>query len=41
MVECHYEGAVLYVPRKVFMEILLRTRIDEKKFVRYKEGAQI
>ena len=41
MVECHYEGAVLYVPKKVFMEILLRTRIDEKKFVRYKEGAQI
>lgn len=41
MVECHYEGAVLYVPKKVFLEILLHTRLDERKFVRYKDGAHI
>ena len=41
MVECHYNGAVIMVPVKVFLAITMRTQFDERKFVRYKEGAQI
>ena len=41
MVECHYNGAVIMVPVKVFLSMTMRTQFDEKKFVRYKEGAKI
>ena len=41
MVECHYNGAVIMVPVRVFIAMTLRTQIDERKFVRYKEGAQL
>ena len=41
MVECHYRGAVHYVPARLFFSILMRDQIDEKKFVRYREGAHI
>jgi hypothetical protein len=41
MVECHYNGAVIMVPKKVFLAMTLRTQFDQKKFVRYKEGAEI
>ncbi len=41
MVECHYEGATMYLPKKLFLEILLRSRVDGKKYVRYKEGAYL
>ena len=40
-VECHYNGAVIFVPIKVFLAMTMRTQFDKKKFVRYKEGAQI
>ena len=41
MVECNYEGAILHIPKKKFMEILLHSQIDGKKFIRYKEGARL
>lgn len=41
MVECHYNGAIIMVPVKVFLAMTLRTQFDEKKFVRYKEGAKL
>ena len=39
MVECRYDGAVIMVPVKLFIAMTMRTQIDERKFVRYKEGA--
>ena len=41
MVECHYKGTVMMVPVKVFQSIAERAQYDNRKFVRYKEGAQI
>jgi hypothetical protein len=41
MVECHYNGAVIMVPVKTFLTMTMRTQVDGKKFVRYKEGAEI
>ena len=41
MVECHYNGAVIMIPKKVFLSVTMRTQFDERKFVRYKEGAKI
>ncbi|MCR5596133.1 MAG: hypothetical protein K6G12_09810 [Lachnospiraceae bacterium] len=31
----------MYLPKKLFLEILLRSRVDGKKYVRYKEGAYL
>ena len=33
MVECHFEGTIIPVPKKVFFEILLHVRLDGRKFV--------
>ena len=41
MVECHFEGTIIPVPKKIFFEILLHVRLDGRKFVRYKDGAYI
>ena len=41
MVECRYNGAVIMVPVKLFTAMTMRTQFDERKFVRYKEGAQL
>ena len=41
MVECHYNGAVIMVPLKIFLAMTMRTQYDERRFVRYKEGAEI
>ena len=41
MVECHYNGAVIMVPLKIFLAMTMRTQYDERRFVRYKEGAKI
>lgn len=41
MVECHYNGAIVNIPVKLFMSMAMRTQYDNRKFVRYKEGAEI
>lgn len=41
MVECHYNGAVIMVPLRIFLAMTMRTQYDERRFVRYKEGAEI
>ena len=41
MVECHYNGAIINIPVKIFVAMTMRTQFDKKKFVRYKEGAEI
>ena len=41
MVECHYNGAIINIPVKIFVSMTMRTQYDGKKFVRYKEGAEI
>ena len=41
MVECHYNGAIINIPVKLFLSMTMRTQFDNKKFVRYKEGAEI
>ena len=38
-VKCELDGAVFYIPRKLFSTMVLRCHYPEKKFVRYKEGA--
>lgn len=41
LVECHYNGAIHHIPVKIFFSMLMRSQIDEKKFIRYKEGAYL
>jgi len=41
MVECRYKGSVFHIPNKLFLSVLLRSQVNEKKYVRYKEGAKI
>ena len=41
MVECHYTGAVIQIPVRLFLAMTFRLQYDNKKFVRYKEGAQM
>jgi uncharacterized phosphosugar-binding protein len=42
LVKCIYNDMVFYVPSDVFSIVLLRTqRYSTKKYVRYKEGAEL
>ena len=41
MVACIYKGSVTYVPEKTFLRMTFGMTLDEKKYVRYKEGAYI
>jgi len=41
MVECFFKGTVIQIPAQLFHAMTIRTQFDNKKFVRYKEGAQI
>ena len=41
MVECHYNGANIYVPKKEFAEFLFELQLDESEYVRFKEGAKL
>lgn len=40
-VECHFNGNVMFISQKTFNSIVVRTQFDGKKFIRYKEGAQV
>lgn len=41
MVACIYKGTVTYVPEKLFLRMTFGMQFDEKKYIRYKEGAYI
>ena len=41
MVECHYNGAIVNIPAKLFLSMTLGIPIHDKKFVRYKDGARM
>ena len=41
MVECHFKGTVIQIPPRLFQAMTIRTQFDNRKFVRYKEGALI
>ena len=40
MVECHYQGSIIYVPVRTFIEVTMKMRLEKRRFVRYKEGAK-
>ena len=40
-VECQYNGAIIEIPAKIFFSAMTRTQYDDRKFVRYKEGAKM
>ena len=41
MVECHYNGSIIQIPVRLFNSMTFRMQYDNKKFVRYKDGAQM
>ena len=41
VVECHYKGAVVYVPSKLFASMTMNVAYNPKKYVRYSEGAKM
>ena len=41
MVECHYNGAVIYVPVRLFISMTMNMQFDDRMFIRYKEGARV
>ena len=41
MVECHYRGSVTFIPVKLFFSMTSRIGFEDRKFVRYKDGARI
>ena len=41
MVECHYNGAIVNIPAKLFLSMTLGIPIHDKKFVRYKDRARM
>jgi len=40
-VRCEYKGTIIYVPRKLFSMMVLRCQAPDKKFIRYKDGADL
>ena len=41
VVRCDFDGAVIFVPKNVFVEVVFRMQVNPKKYVRYAEGAKI
>lgn len=41
MIRCDDGTCVYYIPRDLFAHLVLRTQNPKRKFVRYKEGAEI
>ncbi len=41
LVECIYGENVIKIPKKVLRAMTMRLQFDNRKFVRYKEGAKI
>lgn len=41
LVECHYRGAIVKIPDRVFFSALTKMQYENKKFIRYKDGAAL
>ena len=41
MIRCDDSGCIYYIPRDLFSHLVLRTQYPRRKFVRYKEGAEL
>ena len=41
MVQCHYNGAIVPIPAKLFFSMTVGVPIQEKKYVRYKDGCKM
>ena len=41
MVECHYKGAITYIPVQLFISMSMRVKFAGKKFIRYKDATQM
>ncbi len=41
MVECYYNGTIIYVPVKMFVRVTMEMGLDERKYIRYKDGPRI
>ena len=41
MVECYYNGATIYVPKKKFADMLFELEAGGSDYVRYKDGAKL
>ena len=41
MIKCEDNGCVYYIPRDLFAHLVLRTQYPRRKYVRYKEGAEL
>ena len=37
-VKCEYNGSTIYVPPKIFSQVVLRVQYPKKKYIRYKDG---
>lgn len=40
-VECHYKGNIIKVPERKFFRILTAMKVDDTKFIRYKDAPKI
>lgn len=41
MVECHYQGSIVYIPASTFARATFQLQLEGRRFVRYKEGAKM
>ena len=41
MVECHYKGAITYIPVKLFVSMSMRVKFAGQKFIRYKDATEM
>ena len=41
MIRCEDRGCIYYIPRDLFSYLVLRTQYPRRRFVRYKEGAEL
>ena len=41
MVECHYNGAIIFVPVKLFLSVTMRMKYEDSKYIRFKDGPRI
>ena len=40
-VECHFNGSIMYVPVRIFMETVFAMEVGQKLYVRYDTGAKL
>ena len=40
-VDCYLDGVKIVVPLRLFIAVTMRMQYDERKYIRYKEGAKM